>query len=81
MKLQRSASNRPPQQQGFFLVIVMLILAAILLLYSAANARRLANLRDEIRLVERQQVQRLKLVTQDSTLSLTNKPGSPAVRP
>lgn len=77
MKLQRSSPAARPREQGFFLVIVMLILAAIMLLYSAANGRRLANLREEIRLVERQQQQRLN----HSPNVATNPPAAPLIAP
>jgi hypothetical protein len=81
MKLPRPSSNRRQQQKGFFLVIVMLVLAAILLLYSAANGRRLANLRDEIRLTERQQIQRLNHSSNVSTNPITTATGTPAATP
>ena len=59
MKLNRSSQNRRARERGFFLVIVMLIMASIMMIYVAANSRRLTNLKNEIRLVEQKQVQRL----------------------
>lgn len=81
MKLQHSAPAHRPRQQGFFLVVVMLILAAIMLLYSAANGRRLANLRDEIRLTERQQIQRLNRSSNVSTNPITTSTDTSAATP
>lgn len=59
MKLNHSSPDRRPGQQGFFLAVVMFILVTIMLIYLAANSRRLANLKRELRLVEQKQVQRL----------------------
>ena len=75
MKLNRPSQNRRRAEQGFFLVVVMIILATIMLIYLAANSRRLANLKREIRLVEQKQVQRLNR----SPAVATNSIPSPAV--
>lgn len=61
MKLNRpSSKHRSSGERGFFLVVMMLMMAAILLIYLAANSRRLINLKQELRLVEQKQVQRLQ---------------------
>lgn len=75
MKSNRAFQNRRPRERGFFLVIVMLMLVSIMLLYVAANGRRLTNLRQEIRLIEQQQIQRLN----HSGNVTTNNLATPAV--
>jgi hypothetical protein len=70
MKSDCASQTRRPREQGFFLVIVMLIMASIMMIYVAANSRRLANVRKEIRLVEQQQVQRLNRSTNVTTLNI-----------
>ena len=75
MKLNHPSQNRRRTEQGFFLVVVMFILATIMLIYLAANSRRLANLKREIRLVEHKQVQRLNR----SPSVATNSIPAPAV--
>ena len=59
MKLNRPSQTCHRAEQGFFLTVMMFILATIMLIYLAANSRRLANLKSEIRLVEQKQMQRL----------------------
>lgn len=71
MNINRSSPDRRPGQQGFFLVVVMFILATIMLIYLAANSRRLANLKSEIRLVEQKQVQRLNRSTAGATNNIS----------
>jgi Tfp pilus assembly protein PilX len=75
MKLNRTSQNHRPRERGFFLVIVMLMLASIMMLYVAANSRRLTNLKQEIRLIEQKQVQRLNR----SANVTTNNIAAPAV--
>lgn len=75
MKLNRSSQNRRTRERGFFLVIVMLIMASIMMIYVAANSRRLTNLKNEIRLVEQKQVQRLN----HSATVATNTVATPAI--
>jgi hypothetical protein len=49
---------RRTRERGFFLVIVLLAITAIMLIYFTANARHLAALKHDLRLVEQKQVQR-----------------------
>ena len=60
MKLSPSSNHRHRRrhQRGFFLVIVLLAVTAIMLIYLTVNARRLAVLKQDLRLVEQKQVQR-----------------------
>lgn len=59
MKLARSSNHSCRHQRGFFLIIVLLAITGIMLIYLTANARRLAVLKQDLRLVEQKQVQRL----------------------
>lgn len=59
MKLTRSSNHPGRHQRGFFLIIVLLAITGIMLIYLTANARRLAVLKQDLRLVEQKQVQRL----------------------
>lgn len=52
------ARRRRPGEQGSAVIVVMALLV-ILLIYLAANVRTLSNLTRELRLVERQQTNRL----------------------
>ena len=81
MTLTRSPHTRRSREQGFFLVIVMLILAVIMLLYGATNGRRLANLHEEIRLVERQLVQRMNHSANVATNKLVTPRAAPVLTP
>lgn len=54
-------SGRDPRSG--FTVLVVLVLMAIVLIYIGANIRSLHQLNREMKLVERRQVQRLKLQT------------------
>ena len=76
MKLNRSSPNCRRAEKGFFLTVVMFILATIMLIYLAANSRRLANLKREIRLVEQKQMQRLH---RSSTVATNSIPASAIV--
>ena len=58
MKLLSPHHNRRRNQSGF-LVIALLAIITIMLIYIAANLRVLAALKQDIRLVEQKQVQRL----------------------
>ena len=58
MKLVPSSNHPGRRERGFFLVIVLLAVTAIMLIYLTANARRLAVLKQDLRLVEQKQIQR-----------------------
>lgn len=58
MKLAPVSHHPRKHQRGFFLIIVLLAVTAILLIYLTANARRLAVLKQDLRLVEQKQIQR-----------------------
>lgn len=58
MKLAPSSNHPCRHQRGFFLVIVLLAITAIMLIYLTANARRLAVLKQDLRLIEQKQIQR-----------------------
>ena len=76
MKLAPS-SNRPRHhQRGFFLVIVLLAITAIMLIYLTVNARCLAVLKQDLRLVEQKQVQRFNPAAAGA---ITNRAPVPAV--
>jgi hypothetical protein len=62
-----------PRRQAGMAVICVLALIAIVLIYTAANIRTLNNLGEELKLLERQQIHRLKIAAQASpALSATN---------
>ena len=56
---RRSATRRG--ERGF-LVIALLAIVAIMLIYVNVNVRLLGNLKRELKLVERQQIQRLEKI-------------------
>jgi len=58
MKLDSASQPDRPRERGFFLVIVLLAITAIMLIYLTVNARRLAVLKHDLRLVEQKQIQR-----------------------
>lgn len=58
MKLAPVSHQPCRHQRGFFLIIVLLAVTAIMLIYLTANARRLAVLKQDLRLVEQKQIQR-----------------------
>jgi Tfp pilus assembly protein PilX len=58
MKVAATTNQPCRNQRGFFLVIVLLALTAIMLIYLTVNARRLAVLKQDLRLVEQKQIQR-----------------------
>jgi len=58
MKLAPASHHPCHHQRGFFLIIVLLAVTAIMLIYLTANARRLAVLKQDLRLVEQKQMQR-----------------------
>jgi len=58
MKLAPVSHHPCRHQRGFFLIIVLLAVTAIMLIYLTANARRLAVLKQDLRLVEQKQIQR-----------------------
>ena len=62
MKLPSASNHRHHYKRGFFLVIVLLAVTAIMLIYLTVNARRLAVLKQDLRLVEQKQVQRFNPV-------------------
>ncbi len=59
--MNTSCPSKPgrSRQRGFFLIIVLLALTAIMLIYLTINARRLAVLKQDLRLIDQKQVQRL----------------------
>jgi hypothetical protein len=59
MNLDCQNVNRRIGERGFYLVVVMLIMASIMLLYLAVNTSRLGTLKQELRLVEQKQIERL----------------------
>ena len=59
MKTCRPSKPHRSRERGFFLIIVLLALTAIMLIYLTVNARRLAVLKQDLRLIEQKQVQRL----------------------
>ena len=58
MKLAPVSHYACRHPRGFFLNIVLLAVTAIMLIYLTANARRLAVLKQDLRLVEQKQMQR-----------------------
>jgi len=50
-------------RSGFFLIIVLLIVASLLLGYAAANTHRLAVLKQQLKLIEANQLERVAGVT------------------
>jgi Tfp pilus assembly protein PilX len=82
MKLSLSSRPLRRREHGFFLVIVLLALTAILLIYLTVNARRLAVLKQDLRLIEQKQIQRFNSANAAVVGGITNRvPGSPAAVP
>ena len=78
MKLAPSPNHPPRRENGFFLVIVLLAITAIMLIYLTVNARRLAVLKQDLRLVEQKQVQRFNPVASGVTTNRAPFPSAPA---
>jgi len=55
-----SAAQRARKGERGFLVIAMLVILALMLIYVAATMRSLTHLRQDLKLVEQKQVQRLQ---------------------
>ena len=53
----------PPRRHSGSAVIVVMALLAIILVYVAGNLKTLANLGRELKLLERQQIRRLQIVS------------------
>lgn len=70
MKLCPASESHRPRERGFFLVIVLLAITAIMLIYLTVNARRLAVLKQDLRLVEQRQIQRFNPA---ELVSITNR--------
>jgi hypothetical protein len=70
MNLNCKNSNRRAGERGFYLVVVMLIMASIMLIYLAVNTSRLGSLKNELRLVEQKQIERLNRSTAVATNSV-----------
>ena len=77
MKLSPASNRSRPQQRGFFLVIVLLALTAIMLIYLTIDARRLAVLKRDLRLVEQKQIQRWNPPASGATTNGTPAPSTP----
>jgi hypothetical protein len=67
-RIRFHASSSPRRQSGSAVIVVMALLA-IMLVYVAANIRTLSSLVRELRLLERQQTQRLQ-----TAAPMTNSP-------
>lgn len=70
MKLAPSSNHPRRRERGFFLVIVLLAVTAIMLIYLTVNARRLAVLKQNLRLVEQKQIQRFNPA---ASVAITNR--------
>lgn len=68
--------NASPRKEGGFLVIVMMVILAIMLMYVMIGLRSLNHLHQDLKLVERKQVQRLQPASLPVVLTNT-----PAVAP
>lgn len=79
MKLAPPSGHPRHREHGFFLVIVLLALTAILLIYLTVNARRLAVLKQDLRLIEQRQIQRFKSAAPAVTGVITNRAPASAV--
>lgn len=75
MKLARSSNHPCRHERGFFLIIVLLAITGIMLIYLTANARRLAVLKQDLRLVEQKQIQRFNPAASGAT---TNRAPAPS---
>ncbi len=78
MKLAPPSRHPCHHERGFFLVIVLLALTAILLIYLTVNARRLAVLKQDLRLIEQKQIQRFNFADPAVTGVITNRALAPA---
>ena len=78
MKLAPASNHACRHQRGFFLIIVLLAVTAIMLIYLTANARRLAVLKQDLRLVEQKQMQRLNPAESSVTTNRAAASSAPA---
>lgn len=78
MKVAATTNQPRRNQRGFFLVIVLLALTAIMLIYLTVDARRLAALKQDLRLIEQKQVQRLNLAESGVATNLPPTPSASA---
>lgn len=78
MKLAPVSHHACRHQSGFFLIIVLLAVTAIMLIYLTANARRLAVLKQDLRLVEQKQIQRFSPAASGVTTNRVLVPSVPA---
>jgi hypothetical protein len=77
MKIPNSSRmGRPRGRGGFVAVIVMFILLGLVLGFIAVNLRVLADLRGEMRLVERNQVRRLERASTNAAPVSANSPAT-----
>jgi len=74
MKLPAVHASSRPCRQGGSAVIIVLALLTIIMIYVAGNLRTLNSLGRELKLLERQQVQRLQ-----ATARATNSPPASTV--
>jgi len=86
MKLISDRTVRQPRRQAGSAVVVVLALLVILLIYVAGNIRTLDCLGRDLRLVERQQTQRLQSIAPITNLTpalliSTNSSGRPSTTP
>ena len=78
MKLAPASHHPCHHQRGFFLIIVLLAVTAIMLIYLTANARRLAVLKQDLRLVEQKQILRFNPTASGGTTNRAPVPSAPA---
>jgi len=78
MKLASTTNQPCRHQRGFFLIIVLLAVTAIMLIYLTANARRLAVLKQDLRLVEQKQIQRFNPAASGVTTNRAPVPSASA---
>lgn len=64
-------SGRTPSGERGFMVIAMMVILAMMLIYVAASTRSLIQLREELKLVEQKQVQRLQFPPPTATRTNT----------
>jgi hypothetical protein len=60
-------SGRARRGKGGFMIIAMMAILAMMLIYVAASLRSLSQLRQDLKLVEQKQVQRLQSPTPTAT--------------
>jgi hypothetical protein len=60
-------SERARRDERGFMVIAMMVILSMMLIYVAASVRSLSQLRQDLKLVEQKQVQRLQSPTPTST--------------